>query len=91
VASGWHGRGAVYGGYEVAASRGIGRGRAGELDGEVTGREGLVACCPVCVLSVAMALPRGGVGCAGTVSAGWGSARRISRAVAMDWGLMAVG
>jgi hypothetical protein len=35
----WHGRGVVYGGSEVAASRGIGRGRAGELDGEVTGRE----------------------------------------------------
>jgi hypothetical protein len=39
VASGWHGRGAVYGGSEVAASRGIGRGRAGEFNGEVTGRE----------------------------------------------------
>jgi hypothetical protein len=39
VAYGWHGRGVVYGGSEVAASRGIGRGRAGEFDGEVTGRE----------------------------------------------------
>jgi hypothetical protein len=35
----WHGRGVVYGGSEVAASRGIGRGRPGELDGEVTSWE----------------------------------------------------
>jgi hypothetical protein len=39
VAYGWHGRGVVYDGSKVAASRGIGRGHAGEFDGEVTGRE----------------------------------------------------
>jgi hypothetical protein len=39
VASGWHGWGAAYGGSEVAVSRGIIHGRAGELDGEMTGRE----------------------------------------------------
>jgi hypothetical protein len=47
VASGWHGRGAVCGGSEVAASHGIGRGRAGKLDGEVTGREVVGAALPV--------------------------------------------
>jgi hypothetical protein len=47
VASGWHGRGVVCGGSEVAASRGIGRGRAGKLDGEVTGREVVGAALPV--------------------------------------------
>jgi hypothetical protein len=47
VASGWHGWGAVCGGSEVAASRGIGRGRARKLDGEVTGREVVGAALPV--------------------------------------------
>jgi hypothetical protein len=47
VASGWHGQGAVCGGSEVAASCGIGRGRAGKLDGEVTGREVVGAALPV--------------------------------------------
>jgi hypothetical protein len=47
VASGWHGRGAVCGGSEVAASRGIGRGCAGKLDGEVTGREVVSAALPM--------------------------------------------
>jgi hypothetical protein len=39
IVSEWHGQGVVYGGSEVAASRGIGHGCAGELDGEVTGWE----------------------------------------------------
>jgi hypothetical protein len=47
VASGWHGRGAVRGGSEVAASHGIGHGRAGKLDGEVTGREVVGAALPM--------------------------------------------
>jgi hypothetical protein len=47
VDSGWHGRGVMCGGSEVAASRGIGRGRAGKLDGEVTGREVVGAALPV--------------------------------------------
>jgi hypothetical protein len=47
VASGWHGRGAVCGGSKVAASRGIGHGRAGKLNGEVTGREVVGAAMPV--------------------------------------------
>jgi hypothetical protein len=35
----WHGHCAMQGGSEVAASRGIDRGRVGKLDGEVTGLE----------------------------------------------------
>jgi hypothetical protein len=37
--SGWHGRGTLYGGSKATTSRGIGHGCAGELGGEVTGRE----------------------------------------------------
>jgi hypothetical protein len=47
VASGWRGRCAMYSGSEVTASRGIGRACAGELDGEVTGREVVGAALPV--------------------------------------------
>jgi hypothetical protein len=39
VASCGHGRGAVNGGFEVTASRGIDRACAEEFDGEVTGPE----------------------------------------------------
>jgi hypothetical protein len=39
IASEWHGHCVMQGGSEVAASRGIDRGRVGELDGEVTGLE----------------------------------------------------
>jgi hypothetical protein len=38
VVSEWHGRGAVHGRSGAGAARGIGRGCAGEIDGEVTGR-----------------------------------------------------
>jgi hypothetical protein len=46
IALEWHGQGAVYGGSEGAASRGIGRGCAGKLDGEVTDREMVGAVLP---------------------------------------------
>jgi hypothetical protein len=72
VVSGWHGWGAAYGGSEEAASRGIGRERAGELDGEVTGRE--VVCAGPAHVSVHY---KHGVDPAvsegiGSVSAAWG-------------------
>jgi hypothetical protein len=91
VASGWHGRGTVYDGSEVAASRGIGRGRAGEFNGEVTGRE-----------VVGGSLPRLGVHDGqwrrpwrrrGTlwVSAAWGRARVPTGMVRARWGFTVVG
>jgi hypothetical protein len=63
IASEWHGRGAVYGGSEGAASCGIGHGCAGKLDGEVTGRE-----------MVGVVLPKLGVhgGHGGVLGRAWG-------------------
>jgi hypothetical protein len=86
----WHRHGTVQSGSEGAALRGMGHGRLGELDGEVTGRAavGGVLALPGC--------PRrhgdgqGGVRCEGTVSAGWGRLEGASRTASRHWGSMAV-
>jgi hypothetical protein len=48
VALEWHGHCTAQGGSKVAASRGIGHGRVGEVDGELTGLE-VVGAGPACV------------------------------------------
>jgi hypothetical protein len=80
----------VQSGSEGAALRGMGRGRLGELDGEVIGRAavGGVLALPGC--------PRrhgdgqGGVRCEGAVSVGWGRLEGANRTASRHWGSMAV-
>jgi hypothetical protein len=67
IASEWHGHCTAQGGSKVAASRGIGRGCVGEVDGEVTGLE-VVGAGPA---HVGSGLGLCSVGSRETVGMGW--------------------
>jgi hypothetical protein len=91
LASGWHGRGALYGWARAELAWGIGPGGRGESGGEVMARAVVGGVMPrVRVLGGdGIAQGRRGVRVHGLC--GVGSARRASRMASWDWGSMAVG